>query len=127
MRAAGSLGESPEFRHARAAVPTSRDDTIFVYFSSAFFENLLSPQYQIELNRRLRAATDLEHVTLAQLAARNEGQPGDTLDQLIDAELLPRGIGARPDGSRTVHDRHADHGFAARSARVLHACSRRGD
>ncbi len=96
----GSLGESPEFRHARAAVPISREDTIFVYFSAAFFENLLSPPYQVELNRRLRAATDLEHITLAQLAARNEGQRGDTLDQLIDAGLLPRGIGARPDGSR---------------------------
>ncbi|MHB8970577.1 MAG: hypothetical protein ACYC3X_08030 [Pirellulaceae bacterium] len=95
----GSLGESPEFRHARAAVPTSREDTIFVYFSAAFFENLLNPPYQIELNRRLRAATDLEHITLARLAARHEGQPADTLEQLIDADLLPCGIGTRPDGS----------------------------
>ena len=98
----GSLGASPEYRHARASVPTSREDTIFVYFSTAFFENLLSPQYQIELNRRLRAATDLEHITLARLAARNEGQPGDTREQLIAANLLPPGMGSRPDGSGPV-------------------------
>ncbi len=98
----GSLGASPEYRHARASVPTSREDTIFVYFSTAFFENLLSPQYQIELNRRLRAATDLEHITLARLAARNEGQPGDTREQLIATNLLPPGMGSRPDGSGPV-------------------------
>ncbi|MHB8957858.1 MAG: hypothetical protein ACYC4U_33330 [Pirellulaceae bacterium] len=98
----GSLGESPEFRHARAAVPTAREDTIFVYFSAAFFENLLSPQYQIELNRRLRAATDLEHVMLAQLAARHEGRSGESVDELVDAQFLPAGVGDRPDGSKPV-------------------------
>ena len=99
---AGSLGATAEFRHARQQVPTSRDDTICVYCSSAFFANLLSPRYQIELRRRLQAVTDLEQITLAQLAARNEGQPGETLEQLIDAQLLPNGIGSRPDGSRPI-------------------------
>jgi hypothetical protein len=98
----GALGASAEFRQARRSVPTSRDDTIFVYFSSAFFENLLSPPYQIELHRRLQAATDLEQITLAQLAARCERKPGDTLDKLVDAQLLPRGTGARPDGGAPV-------------------------
>lgn len=98
----GSLGASDEFRHARAAVPVSREDTIFVYFSAEFFENLLSPSYQIELDRRLRAATDLEHVALARLAAANEGGRSDSLDQLIDAGLLPPGIGMRPDGSQPI-------------------------
>lgn len=96
---AGSLGASDEFRRARASIPTDRDDTIFVYFSSAFFENLLSPAYQIELNRRLRAVTDLELMTLARLAARNEGLPGESLDDLVSAGLLPRGFGQRADGS----------------------------
>jgi hypothetical protein len=98
----GSLGESDEFRHARAAVPLSREDTIFVYFSAAFFENLLSPSYQIELDRRLRAATDIEHIMLAQWAAANEGGRGETLDDLFDAGLLPPDIGTRPDGSQPV-------------------------
>ena len=93
------LGASAEFRHARSAVPVSRDDTIFVYFSSPFFQNLMSPQYQIELRRRMQAVTDLELITLATLAARTEGKPADTLDALIDADLLPAGFGHRPDHS----------------------------
>ena len=97
-----SLGASEEFRSARLSIPTSRDDTIFVYFSSAFFENLLSPAYQIELNRRLQAATDLELITLAGLAARNEGLPGESLDELVAAGLLPRGFGQRADGSGPI-------------------------
>ncbi len=51
----GSLGDSAEFQHARSVVPVSRGDTIFVYFSSAYFRNLLSPHYQVELRRRLRS------------------------------------------------------------------------
>ena len=39
------------FAHARRAMPLSRSDTVFVYFSSAFFEGLFSPQYQVELQR----------------------------------------------------------------------------
>ena len=118
--------ESRVSPRAGLAVPTSREDTIFVYFSTAFFENLLSPQYQIELNRRLRAATDLEHITLARLAARNEGQPGDTLEQLIDANLLPPRHWLPSRWQRTGPDRHADPGFAAQSARVFHARSGSG-
>ena len=98
----GSLGASEEFRQARSSTPTSRDDTIFVYFSSAFFENLLSPAYLIELNRRLRAATDLELVTLARLAARNEGLPSESLDDLMAAGFLPQGFGKRADGSGPI-------------------------
>jgi len=100
----GSLGASDEFRHARHSAPLERDDTIFIYFSAAFFQNLLSPQYQIELDRRVRAAVDIEHVMLAQLAAANEAQAGDSLAALIDAGLLPPGFGTRPDGSQPVLD-----------------------
>ncbi len=99
-----SLGASDEFRHARAAMPLSRADTVFVYFSAAFFQNLLSPAYQIELARRQRAATDIEHIMLARLAAANEGVRGDTLDQLMQAGLVPPGLGRRPDGSRPILD-----------------------
>jgi len=95
----GSLGASPEFRHARSVMPTSRQDTVFVFFSSAFQQGLLSPQYQIELRRRLQAATDLELVQLAQWAARTEGRPARTIGDLVQGQLLPAGFGRRPDGS----------------------------
>jgi hypothetical protein len=98
----GSLAASPEFRHARTVMPVSREDTIFVYFSSAFFRGLVSPQYQIELARRMQSVTDIELLHMARLAARAEKQPGDTIDDLIRAGLLPRGFGQRPDGSRPV-------------------------
>lgn len=106
----GSLGASREFHHARSLMPTSRDDTVFAYLSSAFQQGLVSPQYQIELQRRLRAVTDIELVQLAQLAAQAEGKPSRTIEDLIRAELLPRGFGRRSDGSRTVvlNERLAD-------------------
>lgn len=95
----GSLGAGNEFRHARSIMPTSRQDTVFVFFSSAFQQGLLSPQYQIELRRRLQAVTDLELVQLAQLASGAEGWPAQTITDLVRAQLLPPGFGQRPDGS----------------------------
>jgi hypothetical protein len=100
----GSLGASAEFRHARTVLPTSRQDTIFVYFSSAFFQGLVSPQYQVELSRRLRATTDLALVRLARWAARAEGKPADTIDDLVRGDLLPAGFGRRADGSTPLLD-----------------------
>lgn len=96
---AGSLGASPEFRHARSRIPTSRDDTVFVFLSTRFFEQLFSPAYQIELERRLRAVAEIQQLGLARWAAAAEGQPGETVEQLIAAQVLPRGFGQRPDGS----------------------------
>ena len=101
---AGSLGESAEFRFARQAMPLTRDDTIFVYFSSAFFAGLLSPQYQIELERRMKSVTDMELLMLARLTAQGEGVRADTFEDLIEAGLLPRGFGRRPDGSGPILD-----------------------
>jgi len=95
----GSLGASSEFRHARSLMPTRRQDSVFVFFSSAFQQGLLSPQYQIELRRRLQAATDLELVQLARWAARTEGYPADTITDLVQGQFLPTGFGRRPDGS----------------------------
>jgi hypothetical protein len=97
-----ALGQSAEFRHARRLMPLSRDDTIFAYFSSAFFRGLLSPRYQIELQRRLQAVTDIELVQLARLAAAHEGVPGSTIDALVAARLLPGGFGRRADGSGPI-------------------------
>ncbi|MCA9221310.1 MAG: hypothetical protein KDA71_13345, partial [Planctomycetales bacterium] len=100
-----SLGSSAKFQHARQLMPTDRDDTIFAYFSETFFRGLVSPQYQIELSRRLRATTNLQLVKLAQLAAIAEGKPADTIDDLIDAAMLPPGFGRNTDGSGPILER----------------------
>jgi len=104
-----SLGLSPEYQAARQAMPVSRNDTIFAYFSTAFFQRLFSPQYQVELGRRMKAVTDLELLKLGQLAARGEQLGGDRnatkgvpYSDLIAAGILPRGFGRRPDGSGPV-------------------------
>ena len=54
--------------------------------------------------RRLQAAADIELVQLAKLAAAGEGQPGETIEQLKAAGLLPPEFGPLPDGSRIVLD-----------------------
>lgn len=96
------LAATEEFRYARTQMPLSRGDTIFVYFSSRFFEELLGPQYQVELYRRLQSVTDMELLQLARLAAVGEGLPTDEMEELVAAGLLPRGFGRRPDGSGPI-------------------------
>ena len=98
----GSLGTSREFRHARSVMPISRDDTIWLYLSDAFFRNITGPHYRVEMARRLQAAADIELVQLAKLAAASEAQPGETIEQLKAASLLPPEFGPLPDGSRVV-------------------------
>src|SRR5439155_20476698 len=44
-----SLAASSEFADCRAAMPLSRDDTIFLFAPAAFFQNLASPHYRVEL------------------------------------------------------------------------------
>jgi len=105
-----SLAATAEFRYARQTLPESRDDTVFVYFSSFFQQGLIGPQYQVELSRRLQAATDLELVQLAKLAAAAENSPGHTIDELIQHGLLPVHFGKRADRSQpiTLNGRPAD-------------------
>ncbi len=100
-----SLGDSPEFQHARRMMPIEREDTIFAYFSSAFFRGLVSPQYHIELSRRLRATTNVQLVKLAKLAASAEGKPAGSIDELIAAGMLPRDFGRNTDGSGPILER----------------------
>ncbi|MDE0734716.1 MAG: hypothetical protein OSB47_02770 [Pirellulaceae bacterium] len=97
-----ALGATVEFQQARRTLPVSRDDTVFVYFSSFFLQGLLSPQYQVELPRRLQAATDLKLIQLAKLAAAAEKVPGQTIDELIQRGLLPFHFGKRVDRSRPI-------------------------
>lgn len=98
----GSLGANQDFRHARTVMPTSREDTIFVYLSSAFFQGLISPQYQVELSRRLRSVTEMELLQLAKLAARAENKSAESIEDLVQGYLLPEGFGKRADGSSLV-------------------------
>ena len=96
-----SLGQSAEFRHARYVMPLEEANTIFVYLSRAFFEGLLTPQYQLELPRRLMAATDGELMQLARLAAAAEGYSDADMDQLVNLGFLATAVDRRPDGSFT--------------------------
>lgn len=97
-----SLGSRGEFRVARQRWPLGRHDTVWIYLSDAFFENLTGPHYRVEMIRRLQAAADIEIVQLARLAAKAEGKPAETIEQLIAGSLLPPDFGPRGDGSRTV-------------------------
>ena len=96
----GSLGASKEFRYARTIMPLSRDDTVFVYFSDAFFRTIIGPHYRVETMRRLEAIADIELVQLAKLAAATESHAGGSIDELIAGGLLPADFGARPTAAR---------------------------
>lgn len=108
-----TLADSSEFQFARTQMPLSRDDTIFVYFSTAFLENLLSPHYQIELKRRLRSITEIQALQLASWSAAAQGVPAPDngsdwdyvalsprITALKASGLLPGAFNLRPDGSQ---------------------------
>jgi hypothetical protein len=94
-----SLASLAEFEETRAAMPLKRDDTIFLFVSSACLENLAGPHYRIELDRRLRSIGEMRALQLARLAANTERNGATTIDELIAAELLPQNFGRRADGS----------------------------
>lgn len=98
----GSLGKLPEFRALRAECPPSRKDTVFAYFSTSFFQGLLTPQYQIEQRRRLTSLVEMEMLTLARMMAKAEGITATAPEELIAEGLLPKDFGARADGSTIV-------------------------
>jgi hypothetical protein len=105
----GALGTSAEFQHARTLMPIDRNDTIWFYVSDSFFSNMTSPHYRIEMARRLQAASDIQLVQLAALAAKCEGKPGGTIEEMKSSGLLPPEFGPLPDGSRIVLDDGAPH------------------
>lgn len=96
------LSQSAEFRFARSLFPLDRPDTTFVYLSRAFFQNLTSPAYRIETQRRMQALTDLDLVELALLAAASEGVEAESIEDLVASGYLPKGFGPRSDGSFPV-------------------------
>ncbi len=97
-----SLATATEFQQARAALPLSRGDTIFLYASAAFLDHLAGPAYRIELDRRLRSLGEMRALELARLAAKAEESDAKSVTELIAADLLPRGFGERADGSTLV-------------------------
>ncbi len=102
-----SLADTPEFRWARTWMPEANDYSVFGYFSNEFFHRLVSPQYQIELRRRLEAIAHLEVAEIASQAAEAEGVAADDVDALQVAGLLPPWFDVRPDGARVL--RIAEH------------------
>lgn len=96
-----SLGKTNEFRLARSLYPIDRNDTIFIYLSSDFLQNLLSPSFQVELQRRQRSLAELDVLSVAQVEAAAAGKTL-SIGELITAGYLPQSFGKRSDGSRLV-------------------------
>lgn len=96
------LANSRDFQYARQLMPVSRNDTVFAYLSSDFFRGLYSPQYRVELRRRLRSLIEMELQQMATAAATNEGYQDLSVDGLMAAGFLPANFGARADGSETI-------------------------
>jgi len=83
-------------------MPLSRNDTVWLYVSDAFFRNITGPFYRTEMTRRLQAAADIELVQLAKLAAAGESRPCDSIEKLKETGMLPPNFGPLPDGSQAV-------------------------
>lgn len=88
-----SLGAQPEFRYTRFLMPLANEYDVFGYLSSEFFQNLLSPQVQIELKRRMRAIAAIEHAELASRVAnleKSRGMRSLRRAKTISGKLMPR-------------------------------------
>lgn len=97
-----SLADSPSFRWARSWMPDANQYSVFAYLSPEFFHRLVSPQYQIELRRRLSA---IAHIEIAEVAARvavAEGLGEPDLERLKDYGLLTPWFDQRTDGAQTL-------------------------
>ena len=98
-----SLANLPSFQWSRAWMPEGNNYSVFAFFSPEFFHQLVSPQYQIELRRRLESIAHLEIAEVASASARAEGIDPEDVDQMRDAGLLPPWFDERADGSRTLN------------------------
>ncbi|GAB5405436.1 MAG: hypothetical protein Aurels2KO_36670 [Aureliella sp.] len=97
-----SLADTPEFQWTRQWMPTESDYSVFAYFSPRFFHQLVSPEVQIELARRLDAIGRLEIASVASRAAEAEATGRMTLTELEQDGYLPVGFTDSPDGSQPV-------------------------
>jgi hypothetical protein len=117
-----SLANNSAFRFARWMMPLDNRYDMFAYFSSEFFRNLLSPRYQIELQRRMLAIAAIETAELAAMVDVSEQRHGFARDELREHRIpqsasadidrwiakgyLPEWFQRRADGSETL--RYAD-------------------
>jgi hypothetical protein len=99
---AGSLGNSAEFRSARTQMPVTRPDTVFAYLSDAYFRNLTSPQYRIEMTRRMQSLNEIDEWQLAQWTAKHEGVTDLGLENLMKLGYLPPTFNQHADGGRLI-------------------------
>ncbi|MFN9638909.1 MAG: hypothetical protein ACK56W_02645 [Pirellula sp.] len=111
---APSLADSPSFRFARLTMPLSSEYSIFAYLSSEFFRNLVSPQYQIELRRRLKAIASIELAEIATQVAKAEEKVlsntyAKSIEDLVAGGYLPPSFQDRFDGSQTLKYRGSWH------------------
>ncbi len=97
-----SLGRLDEFRYARSKMPLADGHDAFLYLSDPFFRNLVGPHYRVEMTRRMQALAELELTQLARITAEAEGQPAESILDLIAGEYLPDDFENRPDGSQAV-------------------------
>ncbi len=117
----GSLAGLPSLKQARRKMPLVRNDAVFAHFSREFLEALVSPHYQVELNRRHQAAAGIEMVRLARLAAASEGRPADSIATLIGSGFLPPWFNTRAGDCTFVEDEATGEASAGRVY-----CSARG-
>ena len=95
-----SLALNERFLHSREKLPLEREDTVFGFVSSEFFENLCSPHYRVETERRIRSYRERHLIQLSRYAAAVEGSQAISPDQLISSGMLPQDFGLRFDGSK---------------------------
>lgn len=98
------LGPTKEFRHARSIMPLTRNDSVFIYLSDAFFRIFVEPHYRIEMTRRAQSESRIELVELAARAAKAEGHPHGSVADLVAGGFLPKHFNIRPDRSRVVNE-----------------------
>ena len=110
---AQSLGSLQEFRYARSHISSS-ENGIFIYLSDPFFRNLVGPAYRVEMTRRAQSIAEIQMLSLARLAALQEGLASPSIQSLIEKGFLPKGFGMRPDESRPTLEKD---GAAADSKR----------
>lgn len=107
-RTGQSLAATPSFQLARTLMPIERNDTVFAYFSPEMLRGLVSPEYLIELRRRLAANSEIAMLHLARMSADQSSvttaSADETLgiDSLIAGGFLPRDFGLRGDGSGAI-------------------------
>ena len=97
-----TLGNLAEYKYARSKSPSLAEEKTFIYVSDPFFRHIVSPQYRIEMHRRLQAKRDLQQLRVAYVAARAEGTDPKTVDDLVEAGYLPRDFSERPDGASAL-------------------------